>query len=475
MICVSIAQTSHRFAFVDILNAAGQCDMIELRLDRFDKTPSIKELVNFCPKPLLVSCRRRSEGGDWAGPEPARLALLRQAILDQVPYVEIELDVASEIRRYGATKRVIAYTNTSAVPPDLDAIYRQALAADPDVIKLTLLARNAEEAFPIVKLIAKGKVPTVAVGWGRNGLLLNILGRRYKAPWIYAALEKGMEAYPGMATIGELRDIFDYQNIDSRTPLLAVGGLAPEQADIARVLNHGFRLADSRTRCLPLEIGSAPLFKRVADAIQLEGLIVDAAHQSAVAELCTEQEETAGAVDFVSIGRDGWRGHAITSRAVLDSIEEAIRSRSADAPGVAGRTFLVIGTLAGKAIAASLVKAGAVVVLADRDNEAARALAGQLSCRYVPAGQVYTTVADGFILTPDASGKPAIELPRSTAREGQIGVDLSSWGEPTAILDELRSLGGIPVAPAAIFRRRMARVLHLLTGRSFTPADLQFA
>ena len=37
MICISINQESRRFALVDMLNAAKQCDLLEIRLDRFEK------------------------------------------------------------------------------------------------------------------------------------------------------------------------------------------------------------------------------------------------------------------------------------------------------------------------------------------------------------------------------------------------------------------------------------------------------
>src|ERR1700690_2646557 len=37
MICISINQESRRLALFDMFNAAGQCDLLEIRLDRFGK------------------------------------------------------------------------------------------------------------------------------------------------------------------------------------------------------------------------------------------------------------------------------------------------------------------------------------------------------------------------------------------------------------------------------------------------------
>src|SRR5262249_48001149 len=100
MTCISINQESRRLALVDMHNAAPQCDLLEIRLDRFGKAPEIGELLAAKPKPLIMSCRRPQDGGYWDGSEQERLAILRQCIISKADYVEIELDVADEIRRF---------------------------------------------------------------------------------------------------------------------------------------------------------------------------------------------------------------------------------------------------------------------------------------------------------------------------------------------------------------------------------------
>src|SRR5262245_42304837 len=123
MICISIAQESRRFALVDMLNAGPQCDLLEVRLDRFDQTPNLGDLLAKKPKPVILSCRRGEDGGEWLGNEEQRLALLRQCVVSKADYVEIELDVADQIRPFPPAKRVIAYTNLFQTPPDLADIY----------------------------------------------------------------------------------------------------------------------------------------------------------------------------------------------------------------------------------------------------------------------------------------------------------------------------------------------------------------
>ena len=197
MICISIAQESRRMALADMLNAAPQCDLLEVRLDRFAKAPDIGELLAHKPKPIILSCRRRQDVGAREGSEDERLALLRQCIVSKGDYVEIELDVADQIRPFPPAKRVISYTNFGETPPDIADIYAEAQTKHPDVIKLVTLARTPEEAWPLLQILAKPALPTVVVGLGKPGIMLSVLGKKIGSPWTYAALEKGMETYPG--------------------------------------------------------------------------------------------------------------------------------------------------------------------------------------------------------------------------------------------------------------------------------------
>src|SRR5436190_14725341 len=99
MICISINQESRRLALFDMFNAAPQCDLLEMRLDRFGMSPELGELIANKPRPVIMCCRRPRDGGHWDGSEEERLALLRQAIVAKADYVEIELDVADQVRK----------------------------------------------------------------------------------------------------------------------------------------------------------------------------------------------------------------------------------------------------------------------------------------------------------------------------------------------------------------------------------------
>src|SRR5438874_1499208 len=325
MICISIAHESRRMALADILNAAPQCDLLEVWLDRFAKAPDIGELLTHKPKPIILSCRRRQDGGAWDGSEEERLALLRQCIVSKADYVEIELDVADQIRPFPPAKRVISYTNFGETPRDIADIYAEAQTKHPDVIKLVTLARTPEEAWPLLQILAKPALPTVVVGLGKPGVMLSVLGKKIGSPWTYAALEKGMEAYPGQPTVRELNEVYHYPAIGRTTRLIGVTGFGPREVATLAILNAVLAHHGLPARCLPLGVGSVPLFRKVMDAVRLGGVVVDAEHQSSFLGIATDLEgaaREAQAVDLLVPEGKKWRGCNTTGPAALDALED---------------------------------------------------------------------------------------------------------------------------------------------------------
>ena len=158
-----------------MLNAAMLgADMVEVRLDKFERDANLGAIVTAKRKPVLFSCRRPEDGGEWAGTEDERLILLRSAVMAKADYVEVELDAADQIRPFPGCQRVVSYTNLKETPSDIDAIYAQLQTKKPDVIKLTCGTRTPEEAWPLIQLLNK-PLYRPWLGRGNAGLMLALL------------------------------------------------------------------------------------------------------------------------------------------------------------------------------------------------------------------------------------------------------------------------------------------------------------
>jgi 3-dehydroquinate dehydratase/shikimate dehydrogenase len=476
MICISIAQESRRFALADMVNAARQCDLLEVRLDRFGKAPDVGELLAAKPKPVIVSCRRPQDGGQWHGSEEERLAVLRQCIVSKADYVEIEHDVADQVRPFPGCKRVVSYTNLDTTPSDISDIYAEMRTKQPDVVKLVTKARTPEEAWPLVQILAKPAVPTVAVGLGRPGLMLAVLGKKMDSPWTYAALERGMEAYPEQPTVRDLETIYHYRDVERATRLVGVTGSTDLATATIAGLNAAFAKAGAPVRCLPLEVGDLRLFRKVLEAVKLACAVIDAGHREAMRDVAIEFDpsaERAGAADLIVPRGGSWRGYYAFAWAAGAALETVLRDRKPGAEPLAGRIVMVVGTNGlARAMAFRVQKQGGSAIVASRDKGAAQALAQELGCRHVQLDAVYTTLHDVLIVCAEEQRHATLK-----SRGGETGLhagylrpsisvmDLTALPRPSELLRGAEERGCPVVLPRQVLTEHVVRLTKLITGK----------
>jgi 3-dehydroquinate dehydratase/shikimate dehydrogenase len=479
MICISINQESRRLAMFDMFNAAPQCDLLEVRLDRFGMSPELADLVAKKPKPIIMSCRRKRDGGHWDGTEEERLALLRQAIIAKTDFIEIELDVADQVRRFPPAARVISYTNLKETPANIADIYAEAQKKQPDVIKLTTLARTPEEAWPLVQILAKPPVPTVVVGLGKPGVMLALLGRKIGAPWTYAALERGMEAYPDQPTVSDLNTIYRYGEIEKMTRLVGVTGFG--ERDVATVAGLNAVLANLAlpARCLPMGVGSVKLFRRIIEAVKLAGVVVSDTHGESLREMADElhpSAEQAEAVDVVLHKGDRWAGFYTGTQAVVQALAEKLPAKADEDP-LANRLVAVVGLDAtAAALARELNKRCGSVILASHDRKRAQELAHTIGCRHVAFEALYSTVHDVLIVCDheaDAvqgkSARPGVHP--SYLKPGMTVADLTAAVRPNEFLREAAARGCKVVAPIEVLLAHLECQARLFTSKPI-PRDV---
>jgi 3-dehydroquinate dehydratase/shikimate dehydrogenase len=464
MICISIAQKSRRFALVDLFNAAPQCDLVEVRLDCFDQAANIAELLAHKRKPAIMTCRRAEDGGEWLGQEEERLALLRQCIVSKADYVEIELDVADKIRPFPPTKRVISYTNLVETPDNLAEIYQQALTKNPDVIKLVVPARSPEEVWPVVQILAKPAAPTVVVGVGKPGIMLALLACKMGAPWVYAALERGMEAYYDQFTVHDLEAVYHYPSINRSTPFAVVTGFGELQYVTVALLNAAFARLGEPVRCLPVEIGSNVLFRRVLEVVKAGSAVIDPKHQASIREVVAEIKPSARiaeAVDFMTLEDGKWQGYNLFCRAVLAALEETLRAGKPGDTPLRGRVVMFVGVNGLAHVLASAVqRAGGIPIIAGSVQREAQALAQTLGCRFVLVEAVYTTLHDVLVRCDDTVLHPGYLKP------GMTVVDLTALPRTSSLLVEAQERGCQVVTPQQLLVELVNRQARAIVGQT---------
>jgi 3-dehydroquinate dehydratase/shikimate dehydrogenase len=476
MICISISQESRRLALADMLNASRQCDLLEIRLDRFGKAPEIGELLRRKPKPVIMSCRRPQDGGQWEGTEEERLAILRQCIIAKADYAEIELDVADQVRPFPPCKRVISYTNLGETPADIAEVYKEVQSKRPDVIKLTTLARTPEEAWPLVQILATATVPTVVVGLGKPGVMLAVLGKKLGAPWTYAALERGMEAYPSQPTVHDLETVYHYKALERGTRLVGVSGFTDREYVGTAALNGLFAHFGLPARCLPVGVGSARLFRKVIDAAKLVGVVVDAEHQGALMEIATEAEpgaRLANAADLLLRKGDKWSACNTLVRAAVAALENLLRVRYPGDMPLQGRMVAIVGVNAlARTVAQGVKQRGGSPIIVSHDKAGAQELAKKLECRFVLFEALYSTIHEVLVVCDQEKQHTATGGSNAVhpgyLKAGMTVMDLTATLSPSPLLREARARRCAVVTPRKMLFDQLALQARLLTSKEVT-------
>ncbi|HBN78287.1 MAG TPA: type I 3-dehydroquinate dehydratase [Planctomycetaceae bacterium] len=473
MLCISVTPTSRTLAKVDLLNASRQGDIIELCIDHLAKEPDFKDMLDGISKPVIVSCRRQQNGGKWHGTEEERLTLLRQAIVAGPDYIELDLDIAPKVPRFGNTQRVIAVTRMDRPEYDIDSIFDEAVTHRADVLKFRWPTPSMDEAWPLLAAVSQRRaLPIVGQGTGRPELTFSLLGQKYDSPWIYAALEKGMEDHPGQATIEELRDVYAIDEIDRQTKFIAVAGFGETEQETVRLLNAGFKSLSLNTRCLPVEIEKLDRLGKMFDILKIKVLIANSKlgmRIQSFAEVTDEADAATGFLDLLLKRADGWHGYNSLRRSTLKNLEPKLKEAFPNESMLNRRTVLVIGNggLAKTAVSIFQNKQ-AIVSLTGPDEKVAKQEANDLEVRHVPFQALYDTHHDIVVLaSPDLQkGSGRLQLNPSYLRPDLLVLDFASLSSEHPLSREAKERGCLLVDGREIWRDQMQAQFKTITGET---------
>ena len=476
MICITVTPESRTLAPADLLNASRRCDLIELCLDHFINEPNVGELVKMVDKPIMVSCRSEKEGGSWKGTEQQRIQLLREAIVAGPAYVELDLDIANSIPRFGKTQRVVSFTSLNRPLSKIDEVFEQCWKAKADIVKFTWLTEDMDAAWPLLAAVTQQReVPIVGIGIGRSGLTFSLLGRKYGSPWIYAALERGMEAYPKQPTVWQLKEDYRWDEIGTKTRFLGVVGSGDSENVACRVLNAAFQLMEKPIRCLPLVPGDLTKFPKMLEKMKINGLIVDPGYNGDLSGMATVKDELSEAserIDVLMEANNSWKG----INTLYQAIDQTGQAVTGQAEWTSRGSITVIGNSAmARGAAKFFVSKGAAVSVAGPSDNRAASIAREAGVRHVSWNAVHDNRTDTLIIADFGMecGTAKGQLNPMIIRERMTVVDLTVGMVGSAFADEASARGARYTDPMSVFATNLNLQFRQLTGRDLPEGSFQ--
>jgi 3-dehydroquinate dehydratase / shikimate dehydrogenase len=472
MLCITVTPTSRTLAKVDLLNAASQGDIVELCLDNLAKEPDFKELLSVTTKPVIVSCRRPQEGGHWKGTDEQRISLLRQAIVAGPAYIELDLETAPSIPRFGSVQRVISFTRLDRPEHDIDGIFDEAAQANADVVKFHWPTPTIDDAWPLLAAVSqKKRLPIVGMGIGRPELTFSLLGTKYGSPWVYAALEKGMEAHQGQASVFELTDIYHLRDIDRQTTFVAIAGFDEAAIISTRVFNAAFAQQGLNVRCLPIQIGDLQRVRKMLDVLKIRAILVFGQTGVEILPLAEHVDKVDFQTQFLDLllrRDDGWHGYNSIWRSAVHALEAALGKTQSGHRPLEKHNVMVLGTGGvARAMAYSLAERKGIVTISGPNDKEAKKIAELMGCRCVPFHNMYDTLVDVLVIADPAlkCGTSHGSINPSLLRPSMIVVDVANPPLVHPLLAEATERGCRTVASQAIYEHQVAAQYRVIAGK----------
>src|SRR5579872_3338818 len=314
MIYVSLNRTRHKIMIVEHKMLADRgAQLVKLRLDWLSRLPDLGRMLAGRPTPVVVTCRRARDKGLWRWSEEQRLMILRSAIVSGAEYVDLEEDIASSIRRYGSTKRIVSFHDFEKTPENLEEIHERMQTLDPDIIKIVTTANSPLGNMRILKLAAASQVPTIGFCMGEFGVPSRILAGRYGAPFTYATFSQERTMAPGQLTFEEMRDVYHYDRIDSATEVYGVLADPVAHSMSPLIHNAAFAREGMNKVYLPFRVPQDALEATIKafETIPVRGYSVTLPHKERALEITDQYEgpvREIGAANTLFHGADGaWR------------------------------------------------------------------------------------------------------------------------------------------------------------------------
>ncbi len=484
MICVTIGRGRHS-SLIDEWKAAAEAgvDMVELRVDCLRREPELKRILAHRHTPLVFTIRRGADGGLWRGPEDKRQAILREAIALGVDYVDLEMDIATKIRRYGKTKRIVSSHNFKGTPADIQDVAEQCDEMDADVVKVATLAHSVADAFRVLELGVKATVPTIPIAMGDVGFFTRILGRKFGAPFTYAGFNPERVFAPGMPLFHDLKRDYGYEHINAETEIFGVIGDPIGHSLSPAIHNAAFRHLGLNKVLVPFLIPASSLAAslRALEPLGIKGYSVTIPHKEGVIALLTSKD---GAVEKTSscntlVLQDGnWVGFNTDYRAAMDTLEDALggRTEDEDSSPLLDKQVLILGAGGvARAIAFGLQRRGSTITITNRHDERATQLAEEVGCRTVNWGQRASTLSDIIVNCTPVGMHPNVDdtpvPPAAFQRTGMVAFDTVYHPENTMFLKLARERGAATVSGVDMFVHQAAAQFKLYTGQE-APFDV---
>lgn len=394
MICISVFVEDFSHAVEAIKRYGKKISLVELRLDRAN-TEIIEQAVGQITRPIVFTCRPKEQGGLFQGKESERVELLEKVIRFRPLYLDVELGSRAEslIDRYPDQPFILSFHSPSLPLHRMQSTMRRAIRRKTAYVKFVTVAETWLDnlnAVKIVKSFNGESVGVICFCTGEKGLYSRLMSLGAGAPFGMFTVRGAQPTGDGQITVEEALDVYHVERIDSSSAVFGIAGNPIDHSLSPQLHNALFKEYGIKAIYLPFKVEDYNEFHTFLREAEIRGLSITSPHKvSAARAVANVDDITArcGACNTLLLENNDYRAFNTDGPGFLKALVDRIGL-------IKKKKVFVIGPgAAGRAIAYSLIEAGADVTVCGRSPASLEEVARNLGCN-VTCGQKELINAD---------------------------------------------------------------------------------
>ncbi|MBI5475909.1 MAG: type I 3-dehydroquinate dehydratase [Ignavibacteriales bacterium] len=228
-LCLSIAPNSMQEAISQLRKHRDPSDLIEVRIDGIHDLKLERLLRQPRPR-LIITNRRKTEGGKFTGSADRQFEILSEAIDFGAEYIDVEQSWGNNFLKKiqsiaGRTKIILSYHNYKETPDNLFKIYNSMRKSGFSILKIATTANDILDNKKIFSLLNRSKsdgIKLIGICMDEFGQISRILGGVYGGYLTFASPNNDETTASGQISYDDMDSVF---NVGSRNRKTKIFGL----------------------------------------------------------------------------------------------------------------------------------------------------------------------------------------------------------------------------------------------------------
>lgn len=491
-ICISATGQTPAELLQRARQALRHSRFVELRLDWvshpqqvFSLIPQLLETSSAGPKaPVLqATCRRRQNGGRFAGTVSEQMGILQRAAQLGCRLLDLEIESAEKAgpQAVEALRRqallILSFHDFERTPP-LQHIARRLVRFPADFYKLVPTATRQSDNCVVLDFLreaAQQRDPDgkwIGFCMGEAGTPSRVLALSRGSAFIYAApptIAENSSAAPGQLACDTLRDLYRVEKLSPHSALYGLLGWPVRHSVGAAVHNAAFRARRLDAVYLPLLASRLDDFRKAAQSYPLAGFSVTIPHKERILRFVDRADrrvKMTGAANTVRVRGGRWEATNTDVEGLLTPLQKAFRLQEGESLNDFRAVVVGAGGAARAAIAALRLLRCHAIFVTGRNSSKVRALAQEMGARPLPLMTLFQERFDLLIHATSVGMWPRTDecLLEPEQLNARVVFDLVYNPVETLLLEQARARGCRTISGLEMFVAQAARQFEYWTG-----------